>query len=327
MKQGARKAQACQVIGISVRTLQRWRNNCHNAPLADKRSTAVRNAPSNKLSDAERQRIMEICNSPEFSSFPPNVIVPTLADRGIYIASESTFYRVLKANKLLTPRRRERSYKRPGAQKTTAPNQVWSWDSSYLPTPIKGRHLYLYMMMDIFSRKIVGADVFEQESGEQAAELLQRCIWKEKCAGKKIILHSDNGGPMRSYTLLAKMYDLGGISSYSRPRVSNDNPYSESLFRTVKYCPQWPAEGFTLLNDARAWVAQFVNGYNLEHKHSGIKYVTPDERHREADKEILAKRKAIYELARAKKPERWSKGCRNWNFIHEVMLNPEVSAA
>jgi len=113
----------------------------------------------------------------------------TMLTWGGDIASESTFYRVLKANKLLTPRRRERSYKRPGTQKTTAPNQVWFWDISQLPTSIKGRHLYLYMMMDIFSRKIVGADIFEQESGEQAAELLQRCIWKEKCAGKKIILH------------------------------------------------------------------------------------------------------------------------------------------
>lgn len=132
---------------------------------------------------------------------------------------------------------------------------------------------------------------------------------------------------MRSFTLLAKMYALGVLSSYSRPRVSNDNPYSESLFRTLKYCPWWPENSFHTIDDARAWVSRFVNWYNLEHKHSRLKYVTPDERHRGLDMKILGARKSFYRLAHQQHPERWSKQLRNWDYIAEVHLNPEEEAA
>ncbi|HFS3073752.1 TPA: transposase [Escherichia coli] len=157
------------------------------------------------------------------------MIVPTLADRGIYIASESSFYRVLKSANQLKKRSLECQYKRPDVLRAVAPNQVWSWDISYLPSWVRGQHFYLYMIVD--------AEVFASESGKHAAELLQRAVWNVKYSSNNLVLHSDNGGPMRSYTLLAKMYALGVLSSYSRPRVSNDNPYSESLFRTLKYCP------------------------------------------------------------------------------------------
>ncbi|TXE66622.1 DDE-type integrase/transposase/recombinase [Serratia nematodiphila] len=193
---------------------------------------------------------------------PPNVIVPTLADKGVYIASESTFYRVLKSANQLTRRSRECQYQRPDVLKAVAPNQVWSWDISYLPSWVRGQHFYLYMIIDIYSRKIIAAEVFTSESGKHAAELLQRAVWSEKSASSNLVLHSDNGGPMRSYTLLAKMYALGVLSSYSRPRVSNDNPYSESLFRTLKYCPWWPENGFRTIDDARAWVTPGVDGVN-----------------------------------------------------------------
>ncbi|HBA6526051.1 TPA: transposase family protein, partial [Escherichia coli] len=182
-------------------------------------------------------------------------------------------------------------------------------------------------IVDIYSRKIIAAEVFASESGKHAAELLQRAIWNEKCSSSNLVLHSDNGAPMRSYTLLAKMYALGVLSSYSRPRVSNDNPYSESLFRTLKYCPWWPENGFRTINDARIWVNRFVNWYNFEHKHSGIKYVTPAERHQGNDMKILAARKAVYQLAREQHPERWGKHLRNWDYISEVYLNPEKEAA
>lgn len=253
--------------------------------------------------------------------------MPSLADKGIYIASESTFYRVLKSANQLTRRTRTSKYKRPNALKAVAPNQVWSWDISYVSSWVKGQHFYLCMIVDIFSRKIIAAEVFHCESGEHAADLLQRAVWNEKCSSRNLVLHSDNGGPMRSYTLLAKMYALGVLSSYSRPRVSNDNPYSESLFRTLKYCPWWPENGFNTINDARAWVTRFVNWYNFEHKHSGIKYVTPDERHRGADEKILSGRQHVYRLARKQHPERWSKASRNWNYIPAVYLNPEKEAA
>lgn len=293
---------------------------------ADRRPGATNRVPSNKLSETERQQILALCNSPEFPSLPPNVIVPMLADKGVYIASESTFYRVLKSASQLTRRSRECQYKRPDVLKAVAPNQVWSWDISYLLSWVRGQHFYLYMIMDIYSRKIIAAKVFSSETGEHAAELLQRAVWNEKCSSSNLVLHSDNGSPMRSFTLLAKMYALGVLSSYSRPRVSNDNPYSESLFRTLKYCPWWPENSFHTIDDARAWVSRFVNWYNLEHKHSRLKYVTPDERHRGLDMKILAARKSFYRLAHQQHPERWSKQLRNWDYIAEVHLNPEKEA-
>ncbi|MGQ3665297.1 IS3 family transposase [Citrobacter braakii] len=322
---GARKTRACQCIGISIRTLQRWIDG--DVIHADRRPDNTNRCPRNKLSETEKQQILELCNSPEFASLPPNVIVPMLADKGVYIASESTFYRVLKSASQLTRRSRECQYKRPDVLKAVAPNQVWSWDISYLPSWVRGQHFYLYMIMDIYSRKIIAAEVFTSETGEHAAELLQRAVWNEKCSSSNLVLHSDNGSPMRSYTLLAKMYALGVLSSYSRPRVNNDNPYSESLFRTLKYCPWWPENGFHTIDDARAWISRFANWYNVEHKHSGIKYVTPDERHRGLDEKILAARKSVYRLAHQQHPERWSKQLRNWEHIPAVNLNPDKEAA
>ncbi|HFK8193517.1 TPA: IS3 family transposase, partial [Escherichia coli] len=282
---GARKTQACQYIGISVRTLQRWMQG--GVVHADQRPGASRHAPGNKLSETERLRILDVCNSPEFASLSPNIIVPTLAERVVYIASESTFYRVLKSANQLTRRTREHQYKRPEVLKAVAPNQVWSWDISYIPSRVKGQHFYLYMSVDIYSRKIIAAEVFTKESGQYAAELLQRAVWNEKCSSRNLVLHFDNGGPMRSCTILSKMYTLGVLSSYSRPRVSNDNLYSESLFRTIKYCSWWPENGFRTIDEARSWLSKFTQWYNLEHKHSGIKYVIPDERHRGIDAQIL----------------------------------------
>ena len=180
-----------------------------------------------------------------------------------------------------------------------------------------------YLIVDIFSRKIVGADVYEQELGELAADFLQRTIWSEKCVNAGTVLHSDNGAPMRSFTMQAKMRDLGVASSYSRPRVSNDNPYSESLFRTTKYHHSWPKDGFNTLGEARLWVNHFVDWYNKVHKHSGIKYVTPEQRHKGLDKEILENRKAIYAKAQQENPSRWRSDIRNWDYIDEVSLNPE----
>ena len=317
---------SCQTIGLSIRTYQRWVKDSQVSE--DKRTTATRPVPHNKLSDEERQQILDICNAPEFAHLTPNEIVPSLADRGVYIASEATFYRVLTAQNQLKKRTRSNSKRnKPKVQKATAPNQLWSWDISYLASKTKGKHYYLYLIMDVFSRKIVGAEVYSEELGEHAANLLQRTTWSEKCVNQNIVLHSDNGAPMRSYTMLAKMQDLGVISSYSRPRVSNDNPYSESLFKTMKYCPQWPTSGFKDIDDARGWTDEFVIWYNTIHKHSSIKYVTPEERHTAQDATILSKRKIVYQNAQLKHPERWSRKSRNWDFIDEVLLNPEKEAA
>ncbi len=322
---GARKRKACEVIGLEIRTLQRWFNGCEVK--VDLRPDAKRPEPGNKLTELERQSVIDCCNSQEFAHLPPHQIVPKLADQGRYLASESSFYRILKQVNQLQHRGRSKTpktVKKPTSYTATSPNQVWSWDISYLPSGVIGLHYYLYLFMDIYSRKIVGADVYDSENGTDAAELLQRSVWAEKCVGQDLVLHSDNGAPMKSFTLREKMYDLGVVTSRSRPRVSNENPYSEAMFKTLKYCPQWSSKGFSSLNEARSWVDDFVTWYNRDHQHSGIRYVTPNERHAAQDREILEKRSKLYELARKINPARWSGNVRNWELIKAVELNPEV---
>ncbi|KFC06146.1 transposase [Trabulsiella guamensis ATCC 49490] len=180
------------------------------------------------------------------------------------------------------------------------------------------------MIVDIYSRKIIAAEVFTSESGKHAAELLQRAVWNEKCSSSNLVLHSDNGGPMRSYTLLAKMYALGVLVLIPG---QGSAMIIHTRIRTLKYCPWWPENGFRTIDDARAWVNRFVSWYNLEHKHSGIKYVTPAERYQGNDMKILAARQSVYQQAREQHPERWSKHLRNWDYISEVYLNPEKEAA
>ena len=321
---GARKEKSCEEIGLSIRTLQRWLENGYVS--ADKRPTANRPEPKNKLTAEEQQAILATSNKEEYANLGPSQIVPMLADDGQYLASESSFYRVLKANNQLTHRGKAQpkgSRAKPKGYTATAPNQVWTWDISYCPSTVIGQFFYLYMIIDIFSRKVVGWEVHESESGEHAAALLERMLWAEKCVKQHVVLHSDNGSPMKCLTMQAKMVDMGVIGSRSRPGVSNDNPYSESLFRTVKYSHRWPSEGFKSLDDARAWVKSFVQWYNHEHRHSRIKFVTPAQRHKGEDKAILAKRRELYTKAKEKHPNRWSKSIRNWDEIGDVALNPE----
>ena len=321
---GARKEKASQELGLSIRTVQRWVEG--EKVKEDRRPQAKRPPPHNALSDLERRCILEVCNQPEYASVPPSQIVPRLADEGQYIASESSFYRVLNEAGQLNHRGCSKDRKRskpPTTHIATAANQVWSWDISYLPSNIRGLYHYLYLIEDIYSRKIVGWEVHESETGASAAELMQRTVMAEQCFRKPLVLHSDNGSPMKSYTLQSKLADLGITPSHSRPRVSNDNAYSESLFRTLKYCPQWPSQGFASLSDARDWVGNFVNWYNNEHRHSRIKFVTPAQRHRGEDKVILERRHNVYALAKSRTPERWSGDTRDWSPMGDVALNPE----
>jgi putative transposase len=323
---GARIRLACETADISLRTYRRW--VLAGIVSADKRTLSVRPPPTNKLSQEEVATILLTCNESKYASVPPSQIVPRLADEGVYLASESTFYRILKAHNQLTHRGRakeRRVIKRPTTHIATAPKQLWSWDITYLASFVKGQFYYLYLFEDVFSRKIVGYELYEQESGELAAGLLQRTLLREQCVNSTVplVLHSDNGAPMKSQTLKAKMEELGVISSYSRPRVSNDNPFSESLFRTLKYCSAWPSEGFQSLDAARIWVAAFVDWYNNTHRHSQIGFVTPNQKHRGEDLNLLNKRKELYETFKQKNPNRWSGATRNWNAITTVSLNPE----
>jgi len=321
---GARKGKACDIVGITIRTLQNWQVN--GDVTADKRPSAVRPEPRNKLTLKEREAILIVCNETAYANLPPSQIVPILADQGTYIASESSFYRVLHEAEQIQHRGRSkerRSVAKPTSYSADKANQVWTWDISYMPTPVTGQFYYLYMIEDIYSRKIVGAEVYAQERGEDAAALLERALLNEKSRHSQLALHSDNGAPMKSFTLRSKMYELNLTSSYSRPRVSNDNPYSEALFRTVKYCPSWPANGFNSLEEAREWVADFVKWYNHDHRHSQIKFVTPSQRHEGKDEEILEKRVKLYAQKKEESPSRWSGEIRNWDVVGSVSLNPD----
>ena len=256
----------------------------------DRRAQARRPEPMNKLSRQERERIVEVANEPQFASLAPSQIVPKLADRGEYIVSESSFYRVLHEAGQLNHRGRAhapRKTRAPTTHEADGPNQVWSWDISWMPSRVRGLYWYLYLIMDIYSRKIVGC---ERESGELGAALLQRSVLAEQCFRQPLVLHADNGSPMKAQTMRVKLEELGISPSYSRPRVSNDNAYSESLFRTLKYCPAWPSHGFATLEDARAWMLKFVDWYNNRHCHSALKFVTPSQRHRGQDKVLLKQR-------------------------------------
>ena len=319
---GARQSQACEAIGISAKTFQRWRQN-ENAQ--DGRLDA-QHEPTNKLTALERQRIINVANELEYADLPPSKIVPLLADKGIYIASEASFYRVLKAAKQLNHRLKSKpktQVKKPRALTATSPNQIYSWDITYLPTPVKGLFMYLYLVLDIFSRKIVGWQVYENESSARAADLMTDICQRERIARNQVTLHSDNGSPMKGATFLATLQQLGIIPSFSRPSVSNDNPYSESLFRTLKYRPEYPEKAFEDLQAARKWVQGFVDWYNTQHLHSAINFVTPEQRHTGRDVAILSKRREVYLQAKLDNPKRWSGDIRNWDPVKEVHLNPE----
>lgn len=320
-QQGARLAAACEVLGISKRTYRRWQQYPQ-----DRRPTARRAPPPNRLSAAEQQEILAVCHQAAYASLPPSQIVPRLADQGRYLASESSFYRVLRAHGALRHRGHAAAPVRrakPHSFAATAPGQVWTWDITYLRGPIAGVFYYLYLIVDIYSRKIVGWEVQERESAASAAELIQGTVWKEGVGRKPKVLHADNGSPMKGATLRVTLQKLGIEPSYSRPRVSDDNPYSEALFRTCKYRPDFPERGFSDLAAARSWVQGFTQWYNETHRHSGIRFVTPAERHRGEDPVILAKRQIVYTLAKARHPERWSGNTRNWTPIGTVWLNPD----
>jgi putative transposase len=323
---GARLEAACAVLGVSPRTLQRWAEE--GGVKADGRlAAAKKRTPANKLGVAERQAILAVANGAEFAGLPPSQMVPRLADRGEYLASESSFYRVLREAGQMGRRGKAKapSRRRPPAWVATGPNQLWSWDITYLASTVAGLFFYLYLIMDVFSRKVVGWEVHTEQTGGHASALFRKAHLREGVADGELVLHSDNGSPMKGATLLVTLQRLGVVPSFSRPSVSNDNPYSEALFKTCKYRPGFPDKPFESLGHARDWVAGFVPWYNDEHRHSGIRFVTPGERHNGDDIDVLEQRKVVYEAARKAHPERWSGDIRNWDRPETVSLNPNKS--
>ncbi len=320
---GARREKAAEILGISARTMERWKSK----DIGEDGRAGPRGAPANKLSTSERKHLLEVACSPEYRECSPNQIVPRLADQGIYLGSEATLYRILREEGKLhhrepTKARAKRS--RPTPYTATGPNQIWSWDITYLPSRVKGIYYYLYLVLDVWSRKIVATDVFAEESSHLAANLISRVCRIEGVPREQLVIHSDNGAPMKGATLVATLNELGVAMSFSRPSVSNDNPFSESLFRTVKTRPEYPRSSFASIEEAIAWVETFVVWYNTEHRHSAIRFVTPEQRHNREEREILAKRRSVYEDARSTHPKRWSGGIRNWQPIEEVRLNPNL---
>ena len=318
VRAGAREARACDVLGLDVRTVQRWRQ----LDVGDDRRQGPHQRPANALSDQERAEVLAMANRPEHRDLSPKQLVPKLADEGLYLASESTFYRVLHRAQQMTPRGRAKPPQPRLAPHhvATAPNQIWVWDITYLPTRVRGQFFYLYLMLDLFSRKIVGWQVHLTESMALSSQLLHQTVVKEGADSRKLTLHADNGGPMKGSTMLAKMQQLGIVPSFSRPRVSDDNAYAEAFFRHLKYAPSWPTKPFATVEQARAWVATFVAWYNDQHRHSGIRFVTPAQRHEGKEASVLAEREAVYAKAKARHPERWRGRMRDWSPVGEVAL-------
>ena len=318
---GARRARACEVAGLDTRTVERWRKR----PDGDDLRRGPTTRPANALTAAEEATIIQLATAPEFVGLSPHQLVPKLADMSIFVASESSVYRVLRRQRLVRhrDRSRPRTHRRPREFVATGPNQVWAWDITYLPAGVLGTFWYLYAILDVWSRKVVGWAVHDVQSDDLAAALVEETCRREGIVRAGLVLHADNGAAMKGKTMLVKLEQLGVLPSFSRPRVSDDNPFPEALFRTLKYRPSYPDKPFTLLEDARRWVEGFVGWYNDDHQHSGIRFVTPSQRHGGHDVAILTHRTEVYGAARRRHPTRWSRGTRNWTPISIVRLNPE----
>lgn len=316
---GCSQHRACDAFNLEERTLQRWQKNAvdgRHGPLT---------APANKLTSTEKDLVIKTAISPAYADLSPHQIVPKLADLGIFIASESTFYRVLQSESMAVHRGKTsppRVVAKPMAYEAVRPNQIYSWDITYLQSSIKGQFYYLYLFLDLFSRKIIGWDIHATQESSLSALLLEDICVNEKINKHQLVIHSDNGGPMKGATMLATMQRLCVVPSFSRPSVSNDNPFSESLFKTIKYCPIYPTKPFENVDAAKLWMEKFVQWYNEKHLHSGINFVTPASKHLGLDIELLKNRNEVYEKAKEKNPNRWSGKTRNWDAITVVKLNP-----
>lgn len=318
---GARFEVACETLGLAARTVQRWREE----PDADDGRSGPKSTPRHALTAEERDMIIALATSERYRNLSVRQIVPLLADEGLYVASESSFYRVLHEQDLMAHRSpaRPARHSKPKALVATGPRQVWSWDITYLRAARRGEFFYLYLVLDIWSRKIVAWAVHDMECADLASALVMDAFAAERVAPGNLALHSDNGGPMKGATMLATLQRLGIAASFSRPRVSDDNAICEAIFRTLKYRPGYPRKPFASLEEARTWVATFVAWYNDEHLHSAIKYVTPSARHEGRDVALLAARHDLYTAAKHATPRRWTRNTRNWTPVATVTLNPD----
>lgn len=314
---GARLFKACEVLEISVNTFRRWQ--CGD--IRDKRKGATKSVPR-KLTEEEQSAILNICCDDKHKDMNPYQIHANLLDKGIYIASISSFYRVLREKGLVKHRGNSRpAYKhnRPPEKKATGPNQVWCWDITWVKTEIRGIFLYAYVIIDIWDRSIVKWCIHDREDDALARELFELAVRDN--GRPDVFIHSDNGNPMKGVSLLAFFQMLGLSNSYSRPRVSNDNPFIESLFKTLKYHVSYP-KSFPDLSAARTWFADFVDVYNNRHSHSGLHFMTPHAVRSGCYTQTIKNRNAIMQEAFSRNPQRWSQSVKQLPVDHVVYLNP-----
>lgn len=291
-------ARACAGLGLSRATLHRQRHPGTPAPMT--------RTPPLKLSAIERDAAIEELTSARFVDRAPHQVYATLLDEGRYLCSIRTMYRLLAAQQAVRERRNQRVhpvYARPELM-ASAPNQLWSWDITKLKTPIKWTYLYLYVVLDVFSRYVVGWLLSTKENGALAKTLVDETAQRQRIARDQLTLHADRGAPMRSKTLAELLVDLGIDASFSRPQQSNDNPFSESLFKTTKYAPNFP-ECFDNTDHARAVIARFVEHYNDHHRHTGIGLMTPAAVHHGKAPQITAARTATLRTAFDLNPHRF----------------------
>jgi putative transposase len=304
IESGVSQREACRSTGASRATWHRW---CKAATSRAVPFRLVRSGiQPHALNADEQAAVLAICNSERFCNSAPRAIVATLLDEGQYLASVSTFYRILRAHELTRERRAIASH--PARVKpelvTTAPNELWSWDVTKLPGPAKWTWFSLYLILDVFSRYIVAWEVATTESTSIAKALFRDAIREQSVAPGQLHIHADGGAMMKAKSLALLFADLGVSKSHSRPHTSNDNPYSEAQFKTLKYRPEFPPF-FASVHDARIFMADFVRWYNHDHRHSGLAFLTPADVHYGRAQEVIAERSAAMLLAWQKHPERF----------------------
>jgi len=309
---------ACQALGVPR---SRFYREQAGARLASPKKTG---SPPRTLSEAERQRVLETLNMPRFQDRAPQEVYASLLDEGQYLCSLRTMYRILRENDQLRERRdllRHPSYSKPELL-AIAPNQVWSWDITKLLGPVKWSYFYLYVILDIYSRYVVGWMIALQEAAHLAEELVAATYCKQGIQPGQLILHADRGIPMTSKPLAFLLADLGVTKSHSRPYTSNDNPFSEAAFKTLKYRPDYPTRFGSLL-DARAWGQAFFHWYNFEHHHTGIGLLAPADVQYGQAAEVLRLRQNVLHQAYQQHPERFVHGWpRPLPLPPKVWINP-----
>ena len=292
---------ACQALGVPRSTFYRARQ--------PKRDPKPRPTPERALNPQEKEQVLQVLNSEPFQDSAPREVYATLLDDGKYLCSWRTMYRILKEHQLVRERRdqlRHPAYTKPELL-ATVPNELWSWDITKLRGPVKWTYYYLYTILDILSRYVTGWLIADCESASLAKQLIAETCTKQGVELDELTLHSDRGSAMTSKTVALLLATLGVSKSHSRPHVSNDNPYSESQFKTMKYRPDYP-DRFGSIQDARAWARPFFHWYNHEHHHTRLGLLTPATVHHGRAQAVIDRRQQVLQAAYAAHPERFVRG-------------------